>query len=269
MIGVYDSGLGGLTALVELRRYRPDLDIHYYADTAHLPYGARSPDDLERLATDAISYLIRRGADAVLIACGTVSSVVLPKIAPRFSVPLVGVVESAAEAAIRVTMSQCIGIIATEATVRSRTFERSLREKARVATHSVACPLFVPLAENGFTGRNDPIASAAVAHYLSSFKNTDVDTLILGCTHFSHLAAPIAAYLPHVRLIGTGEAAADALIATRPRVGHGRLTIEVSDAPETFGRGAEKLLGAPLPCRVTRRQENKKAMPNIHTAWER
>ncbi len=258
MIGVFDSGLGGLTALAELRRRRPDLDLLYYADTAHLPYGTRTEEDIRRLAARAITYLTTRGADTVLVACGTVSSVALPALSSHFSIPLLGVVEPAAYLASRYTKSRSVAILGTTATIRSHAFEHMLKGQG-IRTTAIACPLFVPLVENGFTAPQDPVARAAVAHYLAPLRDTDADTLILGCTHYPHLAASIAAYLPHVTLIGAGEAAADALLATRPRVGHGHLTIEVSHAPAEFAAAAERLLGAPLPCRVQLARQDKRS----------
>ncbi len=250
MIGVYDSGLGGLTALTELRYHRPDLDIHYYADTAHLPYGTRSPDALYRLADSAVSHLVKSGCDAVLVACGTISSVVLPRLTKTYDIPLIGVVEPAAQAAVQLTESGVVGVIATDATVRSHAFAKALRARGRIATLEAACPLFVSLVENGFTSPADPIVAHTVTHYLAPLRGKKIDTLILGCTHFPHLARSISAFLPGVRLIGAGEAAADALVATHPRVGHGKLIIEVTDAPDAFTEAAKRMLGFPLPCRV-------------------
>ncbi len=253
MIGIFDSGLGGLTALAELRRYRPDLDIVYYADTAHLPYGTRSPAEIIRLATNAISFLYSRGADAVLVACGTVSSVALPHIAKQFSIPLIGVIEPAAQLALSYTKTNIIGVIATTATIESHAFETVLHARGRVATLSAACPLFVSLVENGFTALHDPVATPAIAHYLAPLRARGMDTLILGCTHFPHLAAGIAAYLPRVRLIGAGEAAADAIISAKPRVGRGDTEIWVSDAPAAFTTSAARLLGQDLPVTVKKK----------------
>ncbi len=250
MIGIFDSGLGGLTAMAELRLRRPDLDIFYYADTAHLPYGTRSDEDIRRLAEHAVTYLAGRGADVILIACGTVSSVTLPLLQNKCNIPLIGVVEPTAHLACHISRSGNIGILGTTATIRSHAFERACATHPEIRTHSVACPLFVAMVENGFTSPRDPVVTAAVAHYLSPLRDVQMDTLILGCTHFPHLAAAITAYLPHVTLIGAGEAAADALLATRPRVGHGNTIIEVSHAPSEFARVAEQLLGAPLPTRV-------------------
>ncbi len=251
MIGIFDSGLGGLTALAELRHHRPDLDITYYADTAHLPYGAKSEEDIRRLTAEGISHLIACGADTILVACGTASSVALPRLTGRYSVPLIGVVEPAAHLARHYTKNNKIGVIGTAATVRSRAFEAALRREASVRVFTAACPLLVHLAENGFTAPHDPVAAAAVAHYLAPLREAGIDTLLLGCTHFPLLAGAIAAYLPHVRLIGAGEAAADALLATRPRVGHGNIRIEVSHSPGDFAAMAERVFSAPLPAPVT------------------
>ncbi len=250
MIGVFDSGIGGLTAVKELRRLRPDLDIVFYADTARIPYGTRSPETIRKYAAQALTFLAAQGADAILIACGTVSSVALPAIAPTFPLPLWGVVEPAAVLAYHYSRNHTIGIIGTQATIESHSFENALSRLGRVSTCSVACPLFVCLAENGFTAADDPVAAAAVNHYLSVLRRTEADTLILGCTHFPLLAAPIARYLPRVRLVGAGESAAAALCASNPRVGHGNLTVYTSDSPSDFAKRAARFLGAPLPCRV-------------------
>lgn len=250
MIGVFDSGLGGLTALWELRRLRPDLDILYFADTAHIPYGSRSPEAVRRYASEAIGFLTARGAEAILVACGTVSSVALPALAAQFSCPLYGVVEPAARAAYRLSRSKRIGILATEATVRSHAFESALRTIGSVTTRAVACPLFVSLVENGFTSPRDPVASAAAMHYLAPLRTSDPDTILLGCTHFPLLASHVRRILPRAQLVGAGEAAAAELAAARPRVGHGELAIYVSDAPARFAATAAVLLGAPLPVPV-------------------
>ncbi len=257
MIGVFDSGLGGLTAVAELRRYRPDLDIVYFGDTAHLPYGTRSPESIYRLAREALAFLASEGADAILVACGTVSSVALSRLESAISIPLLGVVEPAVHLALHYTKNNIVGILATTATIESHAFQDALH-RGKVATHAVACPLFVPLVENGFTSLGDPIATPAIAHYLAPLRESHADTVILGCTHFPLLAHGIRAYLPHVRLVGAGEAAAAALVATQPRVGHGETQIYVSDAPTSFTISAERFLGYPLPCRVIQKQLSRK-----------
>lgn len=250
MIGVFDSGVGGLTALWELRRLRPDLDIVYFGDTAHVPYGTRSPEMIRRFAGEAVGFLSGLGAEAILVACGTVSSVALPALSEHTGCPLFGVVEPAAEVAYRVSKNKKIGVLATEATVGSGAFDRALRRLGPVVTRSLACPLFVSLAENGFTAPDDPVARAAAEHYLAPLRESALDTLILGCTHFPLLAAHIHRVLPGVRLIGAGEAAAAVLVEETPRVGHGKLAVFASDAPERFEATAARILGTSLPVHV-------------------
>lgn len=250
MVGIFDSGLGGLTALARLRIRRPDLDILYYGDTARVPYGTRSPAIIERYAVRALDFLIREGADRILIACGTVSSVALPRLARRYDVPLWGVVEPAARAAVRLTRNHRIGILGTEATIRSLAFENAVRRYGNAILYPVACPLFVSLAENGFTHPHDRVAREAAHAYLDPLRDRQPDTLILGCTHFPLLAAHISRVLPAAKLVGAGEAAADALCDSLPPVGHGETRCYVSDDPGRFAAGASRFLGYSLPCPV-------------------
>ena len=255
MIGVFDSGLGGLTALKELRRLRPDLDILYYADTARIPYGTRSPSTILRYGKEALAYLTGQGVDQILIACGTVSSVALPQLANECQVPLWGVIEPACEKAYHVSKSGCVGVIATSATMETGAFQSTLKRKGIRALWSMPCPLFVPLVENGFTSPQEEITKAVIHHYLAGAKRANIDTLILGCTHFPLLAAAIHDYLPHVTLIGAGEAAAHALCASHPRVGHGELRVVVSDAPRDFRTHAEAFLCGSLDTKIELREE--------------
>ncbi len=247
MIGVFDSGVGGLTALRELRRLRPDLDIVFFADTARLPYGAKSGDAICRYAAEGMQFLTSMGAEAILVACGTVSSVALPILRSRVPVPLFGVVEPAVKTALSLSPSGKIGVAATAATVDSHAFQGQLLSGGATQVHAIPCPLFVALAENGFTGGDDPVALATAEHYLSPMRKTGIDTLILGCTHFPLLAAPIAKTLKGVKLLGAGECAAAALCATHPRVGTGQLSLFVSSSPDEFHRRAQTLLGGRLP----------------------
>jgi glutamate racemase len=255
MIGVFDSGLGGLTALKELRRVRPDLDILYYADTARIPYGTRSPSTILRYGKEALTYLMGQGVDQILIACGTVSSVALPTLAPTCPLPLWGVIEPACEKAYRVSKTRRIGVIATAATIETGAFQTSLKRRGVSLLWSMPCPLFVPLVENGHTSKEDEITRAVIRRYLEGAKRAEIDTLILGCTHFPLLAAAIHAFLPHITLIGAGEAAAHALCASHPRVGHGALRMVVSDAPRDFRTHAESFLGSQIPAKIELREE--------------
>lgn len=244
MIGIFDSGVGGLTALWELRRLRPDLDIVYFGDTAHVPYGTRSPEMIRRFAGEAVGFLSGLGAEAILVACGTVSSVALPALSEHTGCPLFGVVEPAAEVAYRVSKNKKIGILATEATVGSGAFDRALRRLGPVVTRSLACPLFVSLAENGFTAPDDPVARAAAEHYLAPLRESALDTLILGCTHFPLLAAHIHRVLPGVRLIGAGEAAAAVLV---PVSGMGNSRCSPAMHPTVLKRQPQGFLAPPCP----------------------
>ncbi len=241
MIGIFDSGLGGLTALSELRMRRRDLDILYYADTANLPYGSRSPAALCRLAKRAFGFLASMGVDAILVACGTVSSVVLPTM-QESPVPLFGVVEPACRLAYHLSPGHRIGVLATEATIHSRAYETYLQTLGSVTLSSVACPLFVPLVENGFVAPKDPVPQVVCEASLAPLPR-DVDCLILGCTHFSLLAPHIQRIYPHAVLIGAGEAAAADLCMSHPKVGRGETHFYVTDDPLSFQNKATVHLG--------------------------
>ena len=248
MIGIFDSGLGGLSAYCELRLRRPDLDILYYADTAHIPYGTRPPSAVLAYAHDSLSQMVELGARAILVACGTVSSVALPLLQKELPVPLYGVIAPTARLAYYVSRNKEIGILATAATITSKAFEDSLKTCGRVSTYAVACPLMVSLVEEGILSPTDPLARMVVKRYLTPLFNAPIDTLILGCTHFSHLAPHISALLPRVTLIGAGEAAAADLTASCPQVGRGNTRFYVTHRPRAFQRAAEGILGMPLPC---------------------
>jgi glutamate racemase len=243
MIGIFDSGLGGLTAYRELRLRRPDLDILYYADTAHIPYGNRSREEILRYAQRALAHLVSLGADSVLVACGTVSSVALSTLQEHSPIPLFGVIVPTAHLAYHLSQSKHIGILATRATIASHAFETALSACGHTCTYAVPCPLLVSLVEEGFVSPREPLAREAVAYYLTPLMGTQVDALILGCTHFSHLAPHFARLLPRVALIGAGEAAAAHLCSTCPKVGSGITEFYVTQNPKGFERAASRLLG--------------------------
>ena len=245
MIGIFDSGLGGLTAYKELRARLPQGDFVYFGDTGRVPYGSRSREILTRYARQDIRFLLSRGADVILAACGTVSSVVLDAIRDEFSVPLFGVVDASVAAALAATKNEKIGVIGTGATISSGAFEQKLRAAdPRAAVTAVACPLFVPLVENGYIGRDCAVTREVAADYLAPLKGTDIDTLILGCTHFPIIADIIGDLLPGVTLINSGAAAA-AEIAALPGVagGRGDAAFFVSDSPVNFDAVARVFLG--------------------------
>lgn len=250
MIGIFDSGLGGISAFRELRLRRPDLDILYYADTAHLPYGNKPREKILAYARDALARMISLGADSILIACGTVSSVALPTLQESLSVPLYGVITPTARLAYHISQNKHIGILATRATIASKAFDAALAQYGYAHTYAIPCPLWVPLVEEGIFDLHSPLARSAVEHYLSPLANTNIDTLILGCTHFSHLAPHITRAHPRISLVGAGEAAAADLCSTCPKVGRGESIFYATDAPVSFERMASRLLGAPLQAPV-------------------
>ncbi len=246
MIGIFDSGLGGLTALKELRELCPECDIVYFGDTGRVPYGTRSKEILYRYADEDIKLLLSKGAERILAACGTVSSVALPVIEGNYSVKVTGVVKPAAAEAVAATQNKKIGVIGTGATISSGAFAReiaALDPEAEVM--EVACPLFVPLVENGFISDGCALTALAVEEYLAGIKEFGADVLILGCTHFPIIANHIGAYLGSgVTLVNSGSAAAKELAREAMATGgSGRCDIYVSDSPATFEAVARIFLG--------------------------
>ena len=205
-LGVFDSGLGGLTVLNEICKNNQGLDVVYFGDTARVPYGSRTPKTITRYARQDMRFLLSEGVDAVVIACGTVSANCLPALKEEFSLPIVGVIDAGCEAALAVSDSKRIGIIGTRATVRSGAYEQRLHQLCPEAfTKGVECPLFVPLIENGFDAQ-DPITRMTVERYLSAFNAAKVDTIIMGCTHYPFLTEAFQKVLPQVQFINMGKA---------------------------------------------------------------
>ena len=250
-IGVFDSGLGGLTAVRELSRILPGEDIVYFGDTGRVPYGSRSRETIIKYARQDVAFLRTFDLKAIVIACGTVSTTALEALRAENDLPILGVVDPAARAAARATRSGRIGLIGTQASIRTGAYERALAAlRPGCEVMARACPLFVPLVENGRFRPGDAVAELVTAEYLSPLREAGVDTLVLGCTHYPLLTDVIRAYMgPGVALINVGEAcagqvaedlrAADAL-ADRDR---GRRQYFVSDSVDDFARLASIFLG--------------------------
>lgn len=241
-IGVFDSGLGGLTTVRALRQLLPGEDIVYFGDTGRVPYGGRSRDTIRKYARQDVAFLRTFDLKAIVIACNTVSAAALDVLAAENPIPIIGVVEPAARRAARVSTGGRIGLIGTQATIRSGAYERricTLRPEAAVTAR--ACPLFVPLVENGRTRPGDIVVETVAAEYLADMKAAGVDTLVLGCTHYPLLADVIAGVMgPGVTLVNSGgegaRAAADYLrahgaLADREK---GECRYFVSDTVEGF-----------------------------------
>ena len=251
-IGVFDSGLGGLTTVRELCRLLPGEDIVYFGDTGRVPYGSRSKETIIRYARQDVAFLRTFDLKLIVIACGTVSTTALNILANENPIPVLGVVAPAAAAAAEATQNGRIGLIGTQASIRSGAYEALIR-KADPAAQVTAqpCPLFVPLVENGRFRPGDIVIETVAGEYLAPLKEAGVDTLVLGCTHYPLLQDVIAAQMgPQVRLVNAGAEGARAA-ATRLAAGGalsgktegGSCRYFVSDRQEDFSRLASIFLG--------------------------
>ena len=251
-IGVFDSGLGGLTAVRELARIMPEEDLIYFGDTGRVPYGGRSKEILAKYARQDVAFLRTFDPKAIVIACGTVSTTALDVLREENDIPIFGVVEPAARAAAQLTKNGRVGLIGTKASIRSGAYERALDAlRPGVAVTARACPLLVPLVENGRSRPGDIVAETVVSEYLAPVKAAGADTLILGCTHYPLLWDVIGACMgPDVSLVDVGEQCArwvkkqlewDGLRNERP--GAGRHRYYVSDSTEDFSSLASVFLG--------------------------
>src|SRR5207247_2826328 len=193
-IGVFDSGIGGLTVVKALRDLLPNENIFYLGDTARVPYGPKSPETVQRYGVELAGMLMRKNAKALVVACNTVSSCALPLLTKKFFVPVIGVIEPGARAALQATRNRHIGVIGTRATIRSGAYEKALRAADNnVCVSSRACPLLVPLIEEGLL--DDDVTDRVIVRYLEPLLADGIDTLVLGCTHFPLFRAPIARVL--------------------------------------------------------------------------
>lgn len=185
-IGVFDSGLGGLTMVREMMDIMPYEHVVYFGDTGRVPYGTKSDATVRKYAESDIRFLLGHNLKMIVAACGTVSAIALPQIKDNYDIPVFGVVESAAVAALSATKNRRIGIIGTQSTIKSDCYSRLINEKEKgIFTISAACPLFVPIVENGYCEKE--AAYLIAEDYLTPLKNAGVDTLIMGCTHYPHL----------------------------------------------------------------------------------
>ena len=254
-IGVFDSGLGGLTAVSEMLKVMPGTDIVYFGDTGRVPYGTRSRETIIKYTRQNIKFLKTFNIKAILIACGTASSAALPLVCDDEEFPIIGVVESAARKAVSVTKKRRIGIIGTKATIKSGAYEKTIEEcGGGIETVSQACPLFVPLVENGRVSRDDKILKLAVEEYLTPIRDAGVDTLILGCTHYPIIAGAIGDFMGEgVELVNPGREAARYLSTLSEFQGDsegGSTRFFVSDDVEAFSRSASLFLGDEISSRV-------------------
>lgn len=248
-IGVFDSGIGGLTVLREIAAALPSHDTIYLGDTARVPYGIRSEETIKRYARENAAFLVKQGIGALVVACNTATAVAIDDLRESLPVPVIGVVEPGARRAAEAAPEGRIAVLATEATTRARAYERAIRAiapKAEVVGR--ACPLFVPLAEEGWV--DNEVAREAARNYLADLAaGARIDAVVLGCTHYPLLRETIARTLPDgTPIIDSAHSTADdvarALAATPS--GSGRRRFFVTDAPDRFARIGARFLGAPL-----------------------
>lgn len=251
-IGIFDSGVGGLTVLKEIRKLLPNENLIYLGDTARVPYGGRSPSAITRYALECALFLLTKGIKLLVIACNVASAYALPLIKRRFPIPVLGVIEPGVKGALAVTKSKRIGVIGTKGTIRSGVYERLLKGiDGEVSVFQKACPLFVPIVEEGL--ENDEIAYIMAERYLRDFRDAEIDTLILGCTHYPALEEPIRRALgPKVQIVHSGKEAAKAVKeflenrGLRSKRGLGGEKYFVTDFPESFIEVGSRLLKEPI-----------------------
>ncbi|PYO94588.1 MAG: glutamate racemase [Gemmatimonadetes bacterium] len=204
-LGVFDSGIGGLTVARALFERLPNESIIYFGDTARVPYGPKSPDTVRRYSAEILAYLLKRGVKAVVIACNTSTAHALGYLKERSSVPVVGVIEPGARAAVAATKTGTIGVIGTAGTIASGAYERAITAlRPDVRVYSRPCPLFVPLVEEGWF--DHPAAELIAREYLEPLKRAQVDVLVLGCTHYPLLKKLLSRVMgPDVKLVDSAE----------------------------------------------------------------
>lgn len=258
-IGIFDSGVGGLTVYRALHARLPDEHFVYLGDTARVPYGTKSLHTVERYAIENSKFLEARGVKLLVVACNTASALALPAIRDAVKVDVIGVIEPGAEAAVAAADGKAIGVIATEATVNSKAYARAIARFAPTTkVFERACPLFVSLAEEGWA--DTEVSRSVAEEYLSEFKTRNLGALVLGCTHYPILRAVIQSTIgQRIPLIDSGEATAgevESLLRSRglansakPQAVERELCDDldhfyVTDAAERFRRVAERFLGA-------------------------
>lgn len=192
-IGVFDSGVGGLTVAREVMRQLPDENIIYFGDTARVPYGSKSKDNIIRYSRQIIRFLLTKDVKAIVIACNTATALALDVVQKEFDIPIIGVIEPGARAAVSETRNKHIGVIGTEATIRSEMYTKVIQGMdPQMQVNGKPCPLFVPVVEEGFAKHH--IAEEVIDFYLSDMKDSGIDTMILGCTHYPLLRSRIMKY---------------------------------------------------------------------------
>lgn len=249
-IAVFDSGIGGLTVVSALRRELPGENIVYLGDTARVPYGGKSRATIERYSEEIAALLVGEGAKMVVVACNTASALALTRLRDVLEVPVEGVIAPGVEAALAATRSGHVGVIGTKATIGSEAYANALRSaRSGIRVTSVACPLLVPLVEEGLF--EDAVTEAVLERYLAAVRVSDADALVLGCTHYPLLAAAIARVAgPKIALVDSAANCARAVAAHLDELklrcaatSGGSLGISFTDPPDSFLQVVRRALG--------------------------
>lgn len=261
-IGVFDSGIGGLTVVKEVIRALPNDSVIYFGDTARVPYGTKSPQTVTRFAIESMHFLLRHDVKLMVVACNSASSVALEEISKRCPLPVLGVINPGAVAAAAATETGKVGVIGTNATVESGAYQRELKSlRGDIDVMAVPCPLFVPLAEEGWTDR--PATKLIAEEYLSPVRDFGADVIVLGCTHYPLLGQVIQEVMGDgVKLVDSASETArlvKAVLESEELLAGGEgkptLTVYLSDVPRKFESLGRRFLGRPID-RVQRVDQN-------------
>ena len=255
-VGVFDSGVGGLTVAREISRQLPKENIVYFGDTARVPYGSKSQNTIIRFSEQIIRFLKTKQVKAIVIACNTASALALDAVRDEFDIPIMGVVIPGARAAVEATKNRHVGVVGTDATVQSGMYTKVIREMAPdITVIEKACPLFVPLVEEGF--KEHVVTQEIIEYYLESMKHTDIDAMILGCTHYPLIRSKIREYMgDRIQIVNPAyETAMDLkkMLEERGMANdgrteqHSRYSFYVSDAAEKFRRFANTVMPFDVP----------------------
>lgn len=249
-IGIFDSGVGGLTVVKEIFKTLPNEQIVYLGDTARVPYGTKSAESVKRFSIENTEFLMQFNVKLIVVACNTASSISLPVLRKRFKVPVIGVIKPGARKAVELTRNNRIGVIGTPTTIKSRSYEKEIKSLSkRIEVISRACPLFVPLAEEGWL--NGKITSDITKKYLAPLRRKSIDTLVLGCTHYPLLKNVILqAVGKGVNIVDSASSVAEEVAGTLRKFNALSCASKkpehrffATDAIEQFAKAGERFLG--------------------------
>lgn len=244
-IGIFDSGIGGLTVFKAIAAQFPHADLHYLGDTARVPYGNKSPETIIRYSKECADFLIQKcGVEAIVIACNSASSHALNTLKSHVNIPVIGVVNPGAQRAVQVTTSNNIAVIGTQATIKSESYIEAIHRFGHdhIQVTQKACPLFVPIVEEGIIDHQ--IARQIITHYLGDILNEHIDTLVLGCTHYPVLRQTIQSLYPDIDIVDSSDVIIDHLTNHDiPKMETGLRNINVTDMSPAFEKLKQLLVG--------------------------